>query len=143
MLKFPLEIITPHREVFHEEVEAVSVPTTRGTIQVLGRHEPLFSSLTEGEIRILQGNKEIFLAIGGGFMEVSGNRVVVLVSRAAHAHELNEAEIKQAYQAAKDTLTRKNAEPEMKNARLLLRQSLVELKVLRRLQQRHTHPIYT
>ena len=42
----------------------------KGTVGILAHHAPLFSALTEGELKITAGNKEYFLAVGGGFMEV-------------------------------------------------------------------------
>lgn len=132
MTKFFLEIITPARQAFKEEVEAVSVPTSLGTIGVLARHEPLFSALTEGEIKITSRNREYFLAIGGGFMEIVNNRVSILVSRALHADELNEAEIKKAQEAARQAIGRRVRGEELLAAQSLLRRSFLELKVLRR-----------
>lgn len=137
MVKFLLEIITPHRRAFAEEVETVTVPTSRGTIGVLDRHVPLFSALTEGEIKIKSGNKEYFLATGGGFMEVRPEGVTILASSAAHAHELNEAEIKRAIESAKTLLARRVQGQELASALLLLRRSTIELKVVRR---RRTYP---
>src|SRR3989304_6704795 len=132
MNEFTLEIVTPTRQVFKEPVTMVSVPTLDGTIGVLAGHEPLFSALTEGEIKITVGNKEIYLAIGGGFMEVTAASVTILVSRAVHAAELNEAEIKKAYEQAKIDVKKKGTGMTFASSQALLRQSLVELKVLRR-----------
>jgi F-type H+-transporting ATPase subunit epsilon len=136
MVKFLLEIITPQRQAFAEEVEMVVVPTSRGVIGVLAHHEPLFSALTEGEIKISTGSKEYFLAIGGGFMEISNNKVSILVSRAVHAHELNETEIKHAQQTAKEVIARKATGEELSQAQAILRRSLMELKVVHRHRQR-------
>jgi F-type H+-transporting ATPase subunit epsilon len=136
MVKFLLEIITPQRPAFAEEVESVVVPTSRGVIGVLAHHEPLFSALTEGEIKISTGSKEYFLAIGGGFMEISNDKVSILVSRAVHAHELNETEIKHAQLAAKEVIARKATGEELSQAQAILRRSLMELKVVRRHRQR-------
>lgn len=138
-MKFLLEIITPQRMAFAEEVEAVAVPTTHGTIGVLAGHEPLFSALKDGEIKISTGSKEFFLAIGGGFMEVTKKKVSILVSRAAHADELNEAEIKKAYDAAKQVIARKVTGEELAQAQAMLRRSIMELKTYRR-KNRHTTP---
>lgn len=132
MNKFLLEIITPQRQAFAEEVDEVVVPTSAGQIGVLAHHEALFSSLTEGEIKIVNGNKEFFLAIGGGFMEVSKEKVSILVSRAAHAHELNEAEIKKAQESARHTIDTNVKGMELAQAQALLRRSHLELKVSRR-----------
>ncbi len=141
MSSFLLEIITPQRQVFAEEVDAVNVPTNRGTIGILAHHEPLFSALSEGEIKITSGNKEFFLAIGGGFMEVTKKGVSILVSRAVHADEINESEIRKAEQSAKDAIARKVKGVELAQAQAVLRRSLLELKVYRRRKQRPASPL--
>ena len=46
-MNFHLDIITPQRNVFSEDVSSVVVPTVNGQIGVLAQHEPLFSALTE------------------------------------------------------------------------------------------------
>ena len=63
MKSFKLEIITPQRNAFAEDVDSIVVPTVNGHIGVLANHEPLFSALVEGEIKITAGSKEYFLAI--------------------------------------------------------------------------------
>lgn len=131
-MKFLLEIITPVRQAFREEVDMVVAPTKNGSIGVLAHHQPLFSSLSEGEIKITSGSKDYFLAIGGGFMEVSRDNVMILVSRAVHADELNEAEIKKAQLAAKEAIANKAKGEELVSAQAMLRRSLIELKVFRR-----------
>jgi F-type H+-transporting ATPase subunit epsilon len=131
-MQFLLDIITPERQVFSKEVSSVSVPTANGTVGVLPRHTPLFSALTEGEVKVTEGNREYFLAIGGGFMEVTHDRVSILVSRAAHADELNETEIRKAQDAAQAVIARKAKGVELSDAQAVLRRSLLELRVLRR-----------
>lgn len=130
MNTFLLEIITPERLAFAEPVETVTVPTENGQIGVLHGHVPLFTALTEGEVKIQQRDKEYFLAIGGGFMQVSKQKVSVLVSRAVHADEINEAEIKRAQEAAKDAIANQAKGIELANAQAVLRRSMLELKVL-------------
>jgi F-type H+-transporting ATPase subunit epsilon len=137
MRNFHLDIITPERSVFSEDISSVVVPTVNGQIGVLAGHEPLFSSLTQGEIKVSIGNKEYFLAIGEGFMEVNKTGVSILVTRAFHAHELNEAEIKKAQIAAREALSKPIQGLDRAAAMAILRRSMLELKVLRR---RHTSP---
>lgn len=132
MNTFLLEIITPERLAFAEPVETVTVPTENGHIGVLHGHVPLFTALTEGEVKIQQKDKEYYLAIGGGFMQVTKHKVSVLVSRAVHADEMNEAEIKKAQDAAKDAITNQVKGIELANAQAVLRRSLLEMKVLRK-----------
>jgi F-type H+-transporting ATPase subunit epsilon len=138
MRPFRLDIITPQRKAFSEDVNSVMVPTVNGMIGVLALHQPLFSALAEGEIKITSGSKEYFLAIGSGFMEVTKTGVSILVTSAFHAHELNEAEIKKAREMAKEALTKRITGVELSAAQSLLRRSILELKVLHR---RHTRPL--
>jgi F-type H+-transporting ATPase subunit epsilon len=137
-MQFRLDIITPQRKAFSEEVDSVMAPTVNGMIGVLALHEPLFSALTQGEIKITSGSKEYFLAIGSGFIEVTKTGVSILVTSAFHAHELNEAEIKKAQQSAKEALSKGISGIELSAAQSLLRRSVLELKVFHR---RHPRPV--
>jgi F-type H+-transporting ATPase subunit epsilon len=133
MKSFLLEIITPQKKSFSEEVEMVTVPTPNGTIGVLKGHARLFTVITEGEIKIVTKTKDFYLAIGGGFMEVFDDKVSVLVSRAVHADELNEAEIEKATKNAKEVLSKAKDKSERESALALLQRSHLELQVLKRL----------
>ncbi len=141
MRSFRLEIITPQRKAFSEDVDSVMVPTVNGLVGVLALHEPLFSALTEGEIKITASSKEYFLAIGSGFMEVTKSGVSILVTSAYHAHELNEAEIKKAQAAAKEALAKHVTGVDLSAAQSLLRRSVLELKVLHKRRARPTLPV--
>ena len=69
-------------------------------------------------------------------MEVSKNKVSILVSRAVHAEELNESEIKKAHESAKSVIAGSSGGEELAEAQALLRRSLLELKVYRRKNRR-------
>lgn len=133
MKPFLLEIITPVKKNFAEEVISVMVPTPDGTIGILAGHIPLFTVLSEGEVKISTEKKEYYLAIGGGFLEVLDNKVSILVTRAVHADELNEAEIEKAKKNALEDLKKTTTKDEREQALSVLRRSHLELLVLRRL----------
>lgn len=141
MKTFLLEIITPERRVFSEEVRAISVPTIHGIIGILPNHTPIFTALDEGEVKIETKDKEYYLAIGGGFMEVGKARTSILVSRAYHARELNEKNILQAQAAAKEALAKKAKGMERAQALAILRRSSLEMKILRRKRIRKEQPV--
>lgn len=133
MSQFLLDVITPQRKAFSEKVDSVSVPTPDGTIEVLANHEPLFTQLASGEAKIVSSGKEFFLAIGGGFMEVRPKgEVSILVSRAVHADEINETEIRKAMDSAKTLIARKAKGEELAQAVAILHRSILELKVSKR-----------
>ena len=131
-----LDIVTPERAAYSEDIHFVSVPTINGTLGILPKHTNLISMLVEGEIKIEASGKELYLAIGGGFMEVTKDHILILVSRAYHADELNEAEIKKAHLSAKEALSQKGKTADYGAAQAILRRSSLELKVLRHRKRR-------
>lgn len=132
MSTFFLEIVTPERIAYSSEVEMVAVPTLSGQIGILNRHVPLFAQLTSGELKIKKDNNEYLLSIGGGYIEISENKVIILVTKASKAEELNEEEILKAKERAKQAILQKVTGEELITAQSILRQSLVDLKVLQK-----------
>lgn len=132
MDSFQLEIITPEKIAFTDTVEMVMVPSIMGTLGILPKHVPLFAQLMEGELKIKKAHEEYFLSIGGGFIQVMKEKVIILVTRAVHAHELDEQEILKARQSAKDALLQKPSGEAYISAAALYRQSLVDLRILAR-----------
>lgn len=132
MSSFQLEIVTPERIAYNSEVEMVAVPTLSGQIGILNRHMPLFAKLTSGELKIKKDNNEYLLSIGGGYIEISENKVIILVTKASKAEELNEEEILIAKERAKQAILQKVTGEKLITAQSILRQSLVDLKVLQK-----------
>ncbi len=132
MKTFKLEIVTPERVVYSDEVEFLSAPGKMGTLGILPNHTPLFAELTYGELKFSKNKDEIYLSIGGGFLEVTKNLVQVLVTRAVNADKLNEQEVLNAKKAAEAALKAKPTGKELVAAQAMLRQSLVDIRILRR-----------
>lgn len=132
MKSFTLEIASPEKLAYSEEVEQVTVPSEDGQLTILPGHVPLFATLTEGEIIIKNDGEDYFFAIGGGFLEVAKTKVIILVTRAEGADELNEAAILAAKKEAEEVIARGAPEEALNAARSLLRSTLVDLKVARR-----------
>ncbi len=73
-----LDILTPDRKVFSGEVEAVQMPGSMGSFQVLKNHAPIISTLMAGRITVrTKDNTEIF-NIKGGVVEVLNNTITIL-----------------------------------------------------------------
>ncbi len=140
MSSFLLEIITPKKIAFSDQIEMVTASTSTGIIGVLPHHVPLFTRLVEGEIKISKSNEEIYLAIGGGFMEITKDKVIILVTEAYHADELNEEEVLAAKKRAEDALSAKPEGAALLEAQSLFKRSVIALKVLRRRRGTVGHP---
>ena len=74
-----LEIITPEIKVFEGEVKSVLLPGTNGKFEILNNHAPIISTLTAGQVRIINKNNEKKLFdINGGVIEMQNNKIIVL-----------------------------------------------------------------
>lgn len=75
-----LTILTPEKEVYSGKIKSVKVPGTSGQFEILSGHAPIVSSLTEGEVRVLDGEgKKQLYTIDRGFIEVLNDEVSLLV----------------------------------------------------------------
>lgn len=137
MASFLLEIITPQKIAFSQEVEMITAPSASGVIGVLAHHVPLFTRLVEGELKITKNKEEIFLAIGGGFMEVTPKKTMILVTDAYHAHEINESEMVKAKERAEKALKEKPTGAALLEAQALFKRSTIALNVYHK-RRRHT-----
>jgi F-type H+-transporting ATPase subunit epsilon len=78
-----LEILTPERKLFSDEVYGVQLPGVSGSFEVLNKHAPLVSALKSGRIKVLNDRSHAtFFEIRSGFVEVIANRITVLVEGA-------------------------------------------------------------
>ncbi|PWT78836.1 MAG: ATP synthase F1 subunit epsilon [Bacteroidetes bacterium] len=77
-----LEILTPEKKLFSDDVYGVQLPGVAGLFEVLDRHAPLVSALKGGRIKVLKDKNNNHLAyfdIKSGFVEIISNHVTVLV----------------------------------------------------------------
>ena len=94
--KFRVEVLTPEGEVFNDEVEMVSTRTTVGSIGVLAHHQPLLGMLEPTELRLYKSDSDVErFAQGEGYIQVSGEQVLVLVEEAIHPNELDTGDLRE------------------------------------------------
>ncbi|HNW56115.1 MAG TPA: ATP synthase F1 subunit epsilon [bacterium] len=132
------EVATPERVVYRNQVRQITLPAIEGDITVLPNHIPLVSLLRPGVamLKMLDGQTE-YLAIQGGFVEISVNKVVVLADTAEMASEIN-PEIVAAARAEAERIMADQLEntPEFIEARAQLAREILRLKAAE-LQHRH------
>lgn len=105
-----LEVITTERRAFDAQVEMVIAPGADGVLGILPRHAPLMSNLKPGALEVrIAGQEPRFIAIGGGFMEVQPDHVVVLADAAEHAHEIDLELAQNARRAAQEHVERERS----------------------------------
>ncbi len=131
-----LDIVTAERNVYSDDVDMVTAPGIEGELGILPRHAPLMTALQPGELRIRKGDEIEFFAIGGGFMEVRPDRVIVLADSAERADEIDIERAEAARQRAEKMLKEGVPEGQIEVIEGALRRSRVRLKVARRRRRR-------
>ena len=94
-----LDIVTPEKLAYSDEVDAVVLPGSEGELGVLPHHAPLVTMLGVGELRIRKSGAEESFAIVGGFLQVRPDRVVVMAETADMASEID---LERAQEARRD-----------------------------------------
>ncbi len=128
-----LEIVTPERLAYSDEVDAVILPGSEGELGVLPHHAPLVSMLGIGELRIRKGGEEEAFAIVGGFLQVRPDKVVVMAETADMASEIDLAKAEEARREAERALeTGFHEGADLSAARAQLQQALLRIRVAER-----------
>jgi len=128
-----LEVITPERRVYEDDVDMVIAPGSEGYLGILPHHAPLLTALGPGEFRVKKGGVEEILAVFGGFMDVRADRVVVLTEAAEPAEEIDAQRAQEARERAQQALQGAvlSAADEAR-ARAALQRALVRIRVSER-----------
>ena len=80
-----LDILTPEKKIYSGNVYGIQLPGISGSFEILDKHAPMVSALGKGNMKLLMdksGNNAIRYDVSGGFIEVLGNKVTVLVESA-------------------------------------------------------------
>jgi F-type H+-transporting ATPase subunit epsilon len=105
--KFTVEVLTPEGEVFNEEVEMVSTKTSVGSIGVLANHAPVLAMLDPTELRLyrsVDSEDIVRFAQSEGYMQVGGNRALLLVEEAHEPGSLDAGVLRERLQQAQSEL---------------------------------------
>jgi F-type H+-transporting ATPase subunit epsilon len=128
--KLQLEVVTPDRLVLSESVDIVMAMGTLGEFGILANHVPFLTPLTAGELRYRQDNKLDYLAVAGGFAEVSQNKVTILAESAEKARDIDIDRAKRAKERAEKRLAQAKTESlNYARAEAALQRALLRLKV--------------
>ena len=128
-----LEIVTPERLAYSDQVDAVVLPGSEGELGVLPHHAPLVTTLGIGELRIRKGATEESFAIVGGFLQVRPDKVVVMAETADMASEIDLEKAQEARREAEQALESGYHEgADLSAARASLQQALLRIRVAER-----------
>ncbi len=123
-----LEIVTPQRKVFSEDVDFLVAPGAEGELGILPNHAALITSLNIGIMRIEQDGKKFRVFVSGGFLEVRNSKVTVLATAAERTEEIDVARAEAARKRAEDRIAAKSPDLDLARAELALQRAIIRLK---------------
>lgn len=135
MATIKLEIVTPDKgEVLGKDIDMLIVRSTAGELGILPKHARLLTELMPHTMRIKVGGSEESVAVGGGFMEVTPDKITVLADSAELPEKIDVERAKSAYKRAEDRITSyknspKDSEIDIKRAEAALARAKARLLV--------------
>ncbi len=101
-----LDIVTPERRVLSVTCDEVRAPGVLGGFGIRKNHTPFMSALDPGRLTYVEGGRDRNYAIGGGFLQVADNKVIVLADTAEASDEIDVTRAQRAFQEATERLRR-------------------------------------
>ena len=127
-----LEIVTPEAKTYSEDVEMVTLPAVEGEMGIYPQHVPILTQINSGEVIVRKDGHDYFLAVGEGFVEITGDRVAILTDMAIRAENIDEAKAEEGRRRAEARLAEKIDDEEAAMVSAALAHSLAQLQVKRR-----------
>lgn len=127
-----LDIVTPEKMAFSDEIDSVVVPGSEGEMGILKKHAPIVTTLKPGELRYMKDGEEHSLAIGTGVVEISKDRVSVLTDMALEEKEIDEDAVEKALQRASESLHTLSGPEEIAAVQVAIQKSMAQLHIKRR-----------
>jgi F-type H+-transporting ATPase subunit epsilon len=132
MATLKLEIVTPERKIYSEDVDMVTLPGSEGELGVYPKHVPLLTTLKPGELRVMQNGRETTMAIGEGFVEIKADSVSVLTDMALEAEKIDISAAEAAVERAKAAMKEDQTPEQVAAIQASLQKALAQLHVKRR-----------
>ena len=128
-----LEIVTPESRAYSDDVEMVVLPAIEGEMGVYPQHVPLITAIKPGELVVTKAGKQTHLAVGEGFVEITAEKVSVLVDMALTEESIDEKAAEEAVKRAEARLKEEHLDGEESAlVQAAIAKSLAQLHVKRR-----------
>ena len=128
MATFNLQIVTPDKLFYNEDVDMLVVRTTEGDVGILKGHIDSVASLDIGIIKIKKDGVFKEATIAGGFIQVDKEKTTILTEAAEWPVEIDVERAKKAKELAESIINRKLSDREMDMAEVRLKKALNRIR---------------
>ncbi|QNO15175.1 F0F1 ATP synthase subunit epsilon [Alkalicella caledoniensis] len=128
-MKFLFELVTPERKLISEEVDMIIARAVDGDLGIMANHAPLLTPVTISQLLVKNDGLGKLIAVGGGILEVSKEKTVLLADTAELPHEIDVERAEEARQRAEERLAKDKNVIDVKRAEVALRKALTRIDV--------------
>ena len=133
---FRLEVVTAEEELFAGDVDILIAPGREGQLAILPHHAPLLTQLAPGLLEFRTGGEEEDLVVSGGFLEILGNRVVVLADAAERAEDIDIDRAEAAMKRAQERVASHDSDVDLERALAQVARARTRVAVARKRRRR-------
>lgn len=130
-MAFMLEIVTPDRSFYSDEVEMVIVRGIKGDLAILDNKSPLMTPLSIGKVRIFEDDKktERIAAVVNGYVSVDADKTTIITDSAEWPGEIDIERAREAKERAKRRLKKRTDDTDVLRAEMALRRAINRLDI--------------
>jgi len=126
---FNIKILTPEREFFDGDVEAVTLDAPDGSVTVLADHAPFIMPVSVGTIKLKKDGEWVESANSEGFMEVRHQGVLIFVQTCESPEEIDIRRAEEALRRAEEHLRQRQSMSEYKQSQIALARAMARLRI--------------
>jgi F-type H+-transporting ATPase subunit epsilon len=136
MKTFKLEIVATDKVFYKGDAEMLVFPGADGEHGVLADHELMVSPVVAGELRYTVDGEQQIAAVGNGFVEILGDRVILICDFVEKPQDIDIKRAQLAKERAEERIRLKNSEVEYVHSQAALSRAMARLKVTSRCKHR-------
>ena len=126
---FQLEIIACERPFFKGECESLVFPGMDGDHGILANHESMVTCVSAGELKFKTAEGWQFAAVSNGFLETTGDKVILLADTVERPEEIDENRANAAAIRAEERMRQKQSIQEYYSTKAALNRAMNRLRV--------------
>lgn len=124
-----LDIVTPERMVYSDDVNMIIARATDGDVGILPGHAHMIAGLAIWPLRILKDEGEVQISLCSGFIEVRPEKVTILAGCAEKPEEIDIARAQSAKERAESRLKEQAEGIDVTRAEAALHRAIMRLRV--------------
>ena len=132
MSTFNLQVVALDRVFYDGPGDTWTIPAVDGEKGVRASHEPMVMAITAGEMRFSANGQQQVAAVGCGFAEITGDKVVVITDFAQKPEEIDIEHAERAKVRAEERMREKRSQIEFAHSQAELARAMAKLKVARK-----------